>query len=122
MVGGERDEREEREQVANSGGDLTNTTGAISPFDTIKHQDEGGDYWSARELAVLLGYSDWRNFMRVVAKAKEACEGSGQAVSDHFVGVTNMIELGKGARREIDDVHLSRSGRPTSPCARARMR
>jgi DNA-damage-inducible protein D len=94
--------------MAGTGGDLTNTMGAISPFDTIKHQDEGGDYWSARELAALLGYSDWRNFVRVVAKAKEACEGSGQAISDHFVGITNMVTIGSGAQREVEDFHLSR--------------
>jgi len=91
-----------------TGGDLTNTTGAISPFDTIKHQDEGGDFWSARELAVLLGYQRWESFPGVIAKAEKACEGSGQAISDHFRHVTKLIAAGKGAQREIEDVHLSR--------------
>ncbi len=88
--------------------DLTNTTGAISPFDTIKHEDEGDAYWSARELAALLGYPQWRNFRPVIEKAKEACKGSGQAVSDHFADARNMVSIGSGAQREIEDFHLSR--------------
>ena len=94
--------------MAGTGGDLTNTTGAISPFDTIKHQDDGGDYWSARELAALLGYTDWRNFMRVIAKAKEACEGSGQVISDHFSEMSMSAAIGSGATRELSDYSLSR--------------
>jgi DNA-damage-inducible protein D len=94
--------------MAGTGGDLTNTTGAISPFDTIKHHDEGGDYWSARELAALLGYPQWRNFRAVIERAKEACKGSGQAVASHFADTRNMVTIGSGAQREIEDVHLSR--------------
>jgi DNA-damage-inducible protein D len=50
-----------------------------------------GEYWSARELAKLLGYADWRNFVDVIEKAKEACQNSGQEISDHFGDVTTMV-------------------------------
>jgi DNA-damage-inducible protein D len=81
----------------------------ISPFDRIKHTtDDRTDYWSARELMPILGYSGWQRFSAVIAKAKMACENSGYAVSDHFNATVKMIELGKGARREVEDVLLSR--------------
>ena len=85
---------------------------ATSPFEAIRHTtDDGTEYWSARELAKVLGYTlSYRNFLPAIAKAEIACEGSGYTVSDHFAHVRNMIEIGKGAKREVDDVHLSRSG------------
>jgi hypothetical protein len=73
-----------------------------------RFDDEGNEFWTARTLQGLLEYSDYRNFLNIVDKAKDACKTSGQATSDHFVEVTDMIELGKGAMREIDDIHLSR--------------
>ncbi len=78
-------------------------------FDSIRQQDgEGDEYWSARDLASLLEYQDWRNFMQVVDKAKKACEKSGRAVEDHFGDTTKMVEIGSGAKRELPDVMLSR--------------
>ncbi|HEU5349946.1 MAG TPA: DNA damage-inducible protein D [Ktedonobacterales bacterium] len=81
----------------------------MSPFEAIRHSDEDGqEYWSARELAVILEYSNWRNFVKVIGKAREACENSGHAASDHFVGSDQMVTLGSGAQRRIEDFQLSR--------------
>jgi DNA-damage-inducible protein D len=78
-------------------------------FDSIRQQDqEGEEYWSARDLAPLLEYQDWRNFMQVVDKARKACEKSGRPVEDHFGDTTKMVEIGSGAKRELPDVMLSR--------------
>lgn len=64
--------------------------------------------WSARELQTILGYTKWDNFIKVIDKAKVACKNSGAKVSDHFAGVGKMIELAKGAKREIEDIALTR--------------
>jgi DNA-damage-inducible protein D len=66
------------------------------------------EYWLARDLQVLLEYDEWRNFNKVVEKAKIACERSGQASADHFVDVNKTIDMPKGAIREIDDIALTR--------------
>ncbi|HKV82925.1 MAG TPA: DNA damage-inducible protein D [Ktedonobacterales bacterium] len=82
---------------------------SVSPFEAIRHTDESaGEYWSARELGPMLGYSRWQRFQPIIAKAETACETSGYTVSDHFTHVGNMVTLGSGAQREIGDVHLSR--------------
>jgi len=64
--------------------------------------------WSARELQEILGYAEWRNFLKVIDKAKTACENADVKVSDHFVDVNKMVELGSGSQREIDDIALTR--------------
>lgn len=69
---------------------------------------EGQEYWSARDLAPLLEYQDWRNFLQVVDKARIACEQSGRPVDDHFGDTTKMVPIGSGAHRAVPDVHLSR--------------
>ncbi|WP_028456212.1 DNA damage-inducible protein D [Chitinilyticum litopenaei] len=78
-------------------------------FEGIRHKDEeGNEFWLARELAPLLDYQAWRNFVLVMNKARIACERSGKVVSDHFVDSDKMVEIGSGAKREIEDVRLSR--------------
>ncbi|GGA82438.1 BRO family protein [Puia dinghuensis] len=69
---------------------------------------EGVECWSARELQVIFDYAEWRNFVKVIEKAKEACKHSGVAVLDHFVESNKMIGLAKGAQREVDDYALTR--------------
>ncbi len=83
-----------------------------SPFEAIKHtREDGSEYWSGRDLGKILGYTtNYRNFQKAIAKAEEACKNSGQAVSDHIAHVRNMIATGKGAKRQVEDVHLSRYG------------
>ena len=83
--------------------------GQGSPFEKIKRTNaSGAEYWSSRDLAQVLGYSDYRNFEQVIHKARAACFNSGQRIEDHFVDVTEMIEIGKGAKREIRVTYLSR--------------
>jgi DNA-damage-inducible protein D len=69
---------------------------------------DGVECWSARELQEIFGYTEWRNFLKVVEKARNACENSGNQGSDHFVDVNKMIGIGKGGRREMDDIALTR--------------
>jgi len=87
-----------------------NNTAHISPFDAIRKVDEEGrEYWSARELSKILGYNRWENFNQyTIPKAQKACEQSGQAVADHFRASTKMIKAGKGAQRPTGDFKLSR--------------
>jgi len=78
-------------------------------FEAHAQQAENGiEFWLARDLQHLLGYDEWRNFTTVIIKAKTACEVSDQPISDHFVDVNKMVELGSGSQREVDDIMLTR--------------
>lgn len=78
-------------------------------FESIKRVDEqGNEYWLARELAPILEYQDFRNFLQVVDKAKSACALAGYKTADHFGDITKMVDIGSGAKREISDVRLTR--------------
>ncbi len=70
-------------------------------FEQAAYEYKDIDCWSARELQEIFSYTDWRNFIKVVDKAKAACENAGEKTSDHFVDVNKMIDLAKGAQREI---------------------
>ena len=69
---------------------------------------ENVECWSARDLYPILGYTQWRNFMNAVDKAKEACLNAGQKLTDHFADVSKTIPMPKGAEKEIDDILLTR--------------
>lgn len=78
-------------------------------FEGHAQQTENGiEYWLARDLQHLLGYTKWDNFLNVIGKAKTACELSGHAVADHFADVGKMVDLGSGSQREISDIMLTR--------------
>ena len=77
-------------------------------FEEYAYQQDGIEYWLARELQALLGYADWRNFSNAIAKAKESCKTTNEAVSDHFVDVNKMVKIGSGAERQQEDIMLTR--------------
>ena len=84
-------------------------TKAVSPFEKIRRVNSAGhEFWSSRDFAQLLSYTDYRNFETVVEKARMACFNSGQRLEDHFVDITEMIEIGKGGQRAVKTVMMSR--------------
>ena len=79
-----------------------------SLFESIRHVNKyGQEFWYARDLQIALGYTEWRNFCKVIEKAKEACRGSNNAVSDHFVDVNKIVNAG-ATSKDIGDIQLSR--------------
>jgi DNA-damage-inducible protein D len=79
-----------------------------SSFEDAAYEQDGIEYWLARELQLLLGYAEWRNFLNAIQKAKESCKTTGEAVLNHFVDVNKTIEMPKGAAKDIDDIMLTR--------------
>lgn len=80
-----------------------------SPFEKIKRISEDGyEYWSARDLSKLLEYTQWRNFENVISKAKISCKNNNEDINNHFADVSDMVKIGSGAEREVDDYRLSR--------------
>lgn len=77
-------------------------------FEDFVHTENGMEYWLARELQILLGYAQWKNFEMVVEKAVLTCKNAEQKPTDHFSDVSNMIEVAKNARREVQDIKLTR--------------
>lgn len=77
-------------------------------FESYATEVDGVECWFARDLQVLLGYTQWRNFLPVIEKAKTACENAGNEVDNHFADVRKMVEIGSQATRQIDDVLLTR--------------
>lgn len=78
-------------------------------FEELKQSNEfGAEYWSARDLQPLLGYSQWRRFEQAIERAMTSCEQSGNQPENHFAGAGKMVDLGSGSQRQLDDYHLSR--------------
>lgn len=77
-------------------------------FEAVASEYEGVECWSARDMQVLLGYSKWENFAKVIQKAKDACTNAGETVSNHFPDVRKTIPMPKGAQKEIEDILLTR--------------
>lgn len=77
-------------------------------FESICYIQDSLEFWSARELQKLLGYTKWENFEKVIEKAKQACQNAGEQIQDHFPDVRKVIDAGKGAKHEIDDILLTR--------------
>ena len=81
---------------------------AINFDDHSQTTESGIEFWFARDIQHLLGYSEWRNFQKVIVKAKTSCEVSGNQILDHFVDINKMVQLGSGSEREIEDTMLTR--------------
>ena len=89
--------------------ELDNKENYNKTFEDIKHIDENGiEFWYARELQLVLNYKEWRKFENVINKAKESCKNSDITVLDHFVDVDKMVQIGSGAERKQKDYKLTR--------------
>lgn len=77
-------------------------------FEGASHEEDGVEFWYARDLQVLLEYDEWRNFSKVIDKARVACESAAQGADDHFVEVNKMVQLGSGSERSVVDIMLTR--------------
>lgn len=80
----------------------------FAKFEAASYEKNGIEYWSARDIQLLLGYSQWKNFQKVIEKAKKSCESAKINIFDHFVDIGKMIDLGSGSKRQVDDCILTR--------------
>lgn len=82
-----------------------------SPFDAIRQtREDGSEYWSARDLATVMNYDQWRNFATAVDRARTSLRNQGYEPEEHIAGASKLIGIAKGARRAVDDFHLTRFG------------
>lgn len=80
-----------------------------SAFEKLKRTDErGNEFWTARDMSRILEYSEYRHFLGVIEKARDACKNSGNRIDDHFEDILDMITIGKGGLRQVENVRLSR--------------
>jgi DNA-damage-inducible protein D len=77
-------------------------------FEDYVHVQEGVEFWFARDLQSLLGYTEWRNFLKVIEKARESCKNANNPILNHFVDVNKSIPVPKGGKRDIEDILLTR--------------
>ena len=77
-------------------------------FEEAAHEKDGVEFWFARDLQELLGYTQWRNFLQVADKAKTACTTAGQSIDDHFADVSKLVNIGSGAERPVEDIMITR--------------
>ncbi|MGD9707564.1 MAG: BRO family protein [Candidatus Delongbacteria bacterium] len=79
-------------------------------FDLIAHTDKDSEieFWYARDIQKILGYSEWRNFFKIIDKAKESCSNTGIEIQNHFVDVNKMVEIGSSISRPVEDIMLTR--------------
>lgn len=83
----------------------------IAAFEDAAHvDDDGTEFWSARDLQDLLGYQRWDTFLDVIGKAQTAAENAGQTIANHFSEVRKMVPIGSGAERDIGDIRITRYG------------
>ncbi len=80
----------------------------LKSFEGSAQRQGDAEYWLARDLQELLGYTQWRNFEAVIEKAKTACLNAGQPVADHFADVSKMVQIGSETQREVADLALTR--------------
>lgn len=81
----------------------------LTVFEQIRRTDEiGNEFWSAREMAKVLEYSEYRHFLPVIERAKEACENSGYKTENHFEDILEMVLIGSSAERQVESFKLSR--------------
>lgn len=86
----------------------TLTTLTATFEDHAQKTKEGVEFWLARDLQILLGYTKWQNFLQVIEKAKISCKTAGHKVPDHFANASKMVDIGSGSQREIEDIMLTR--------------
>lgn len=85
------------------------TKRATESFESIKRIDENGEeWWSSRDLARILTYADYRRFLAVIEKGKEACKNTGVSIEYHFGNIAEMIPIAKGAERQVDTIKMTR--------------
>lgn len=97
--------------------EITTISSPHKDFENIKKIDENGvEYWTARELMPILGYEKWQNSEEVIARAARACVNSGQAVDNHFTALSKMVEIGSNTVREVKEKFGKLSKKSAEQC------